>query len=211
MRALLALLVLSFLALPLSAVDIDPAAPTTATPVMLTVHEFDSCPPPPEVTRAGNTFNLLLRAGQCLSPPTNITFTVPLGKLAPGDYEVVAVEPYLNDRRRVDYGAFFVRDAGATLSVLSPPIGPVSGGTEVILSAAAEDCHSQNFDQCPVPSVLFNGIAATVEKEKFASGTLAAIARNRTAVSAAPIRVPWRSSNASPAVASRATRYSSPW
>jgi hypothetical protein len=176
MRSLPVLLVVSFLALPLSAFEVDPVTPTTATPVTLTVHEFASCPPPPEVTRAGNTFNLLLKPGPCLSPPTFVTFTVQLGKLAPGDYEIVVTEPFANDVQRVDYGAFFVRDAGATLFVLSPPVGPTSGGTEVFLSAAAEDCHSPNFDQCPVPAVSFNGIPATVEKEKFAAGTLAVIA-----------------------------------
>src|SRR5216683_7413782 len=43
------------------------------------------------------------------------------------------------------------------------------------------------------------------------TGTAAATASRRTTVNAAPTCVPWRSSNASPSVASRAMRYSRPW
>jgi hypothetical protein len=172
MRSFPALLVLSFLALPLFAVEVDPAAPTTATPVTLTVHELASCPPPPEVSRSGNTFNVLLKPGPCLSPATDVRFTIPLGKLAPGDYEVVVVEPSFSDVRRVDYGAFFVSDADAKVIVQSQPFGPTTGGTEVVLSADAFGCLGS---ACPLPKVLFNGVPAAVVKEKFVQGTLAVI------------------------------------
>ena len=174
MRSLLVLLGLSFLALPLFAIDIDPPAPTSATPVTLTVHEVASCPPPPDVTRSGNTFNVVLRPGPCLSPPTNVTFAVPLGKLAPGDYEVVVTTPSSNGMARIDYAAFFVRDASANLIVLAQPVGPISGGTEVVLFGDAL-CFSADETQCPLPTVLFNGVPATVERDKFATGTLAVI------------------------------------
>ncbi len=170
MRSFLAVFLLA--AVPLFAIEIDPAAPTTATPVTLTVHEFASCPPPPELTRAGNTFHVLLKQGPCLSPPLPYTFTIPLGKLAPGDYEVVTETPAYNDIVRTGYLAFFVSDADASVYVASLPFGPTTGGTEVILYADAVDCYGPS---CPLPSVLFNGVPATVEREKFNGGTLAVI------------------------------------
>jgi len=168
MRPLLVFIAISIVALPLFAVDIDPAAPTSATPVTLTVHEFASCPPPPEVTRSGNTFNVLLKPGPCLSPPTNVTFMVPLAKLAPGDYEVVVVTPYFDGLRRTDYGAFFVRDADAQFSVQSQSVGPTTGGTKVVLNALDTiECFGPDLVQCPPPKVLFNGVEAQVDIDQF--------------------------------------------
>ena len=119
------------LALPLLAVEIQPASPTTATPVTARFQYYASCPPPPEVTRIGNTFHVLLKQGPCLSPPVLVTFDVQLGKLAPGDYEVIGESPSVNGVERGDYAAFFVRDADATILVLGQSFGPTTGGTQV--------------------------------------------------------------------------------
>lgn len=173
MRSLVAI-ALSLAALPLFAVVVDPVAPTSATPVTIIVHELASCPPP-EATRAGNTFTLLLKTGACLSPPANVT--VELGKLPAGDYEVVVAVPALRGNVRIDYGAFFVRDADASIVVMSPQtFGPTTGGTEVILLPAVVGCFSADLVQCPMPSVSFNGVPATVVRDKFVTGTLAVIA-----------------------------------
>jgi hypothetical protein len=169
MRTLLVSLV-SLLALPLLAVEIIPAAPTTATPVSAIFRYYASCPPPPEVTRVGNAFHVLLKQGPCLSPPALVAFTVDFGKLAPGDYEVIGEGPYNGGVARVDYGAFFVRDADATIIVLGQSFGPTTGGTQVtLLPGSAVNCSGAH---CPLPQVLFNGAPAKIDTDAFARGQL---------------------------------------
>jgi hypothetical protein len=143
-------------------ISVEPAAPTSATPVTLKVGEWVSCPPPPEITRSGNRFTVLINPGVCLTPPVFGTFTIPLGLLAPGDYEVVSGAPERNG-----YAAFYVREADARVSVLGSSVGPITGGTEVMLFAPeAYFCYSTDLQQCPVPTVTFNGVAADASRPR---------------------------------------------
>jgi hypothetical protein len=166
-------LALLLLAVPLSAatIDIDPPNPTSATPVTLIIHEVVSCPPPPQVTRSGNTINIALSPGICLTPPVLATFTLPLGVLQPGDYEVV-----INPGGRTGYTSFYVREADPHVFVIGQSVGPTTGGSEIGLYASdAQLCFSTDLNTCPIPTVTFNGVPGTVVKEKFISGSFAVI------------------------------------
>jgi len=127
------------------------------------------------VTQTRNTFTVIINPGPCLSPLVLGTFTLPLGRVEPGDYEVV-----VNPPARTGYAMFFVRDADAAVFVTGPSIGPTSGGTEVTLYADAVNCFGPDLTLCPLPIVTFNSVRATVIQEKFISGTLAVIAPPNT-------------------------------
>ncbi len=71
---------------------------------------------------------------------------------------------------------FFVRDANPGISVEGPSFGPTTGGTEVILDAwDALNCMGTDLNICPLPTVTFGGVPATVETDKFVHGALAVI------------------------------------
>ena len=154
------MLFLTFVAaLTFSRPHITPAEPTSATPVVLTVSETDTCPPPPVVTITGTTIKVVLGDGPCLAPPVLITHEIELGLLAPGDYEVVVVG--------TDQGgahlSFFVRDAEGTVTV-RPSIGATTGGTPVTIVADVRHCQGQDLHACPPPAITFDGFpAANVE------------------------------------------------
>lgn len=169
-RRLPVLFVLSLFALPLfAAVQTQPAQPTSATPITLIVSGFGSCPPAPQVTRSGNTITVATGYGPCLSPPAPVTFTLPIGTLPPGDYEVVVMQ----DGNRSDYGMFFVSDASTQLIVQGPNFGPANGGTRVtLLPGDALTCTGTDLNLCPVPVVTFNGVPATVDVNLFKQGQL---------------------------------------
>ncbi|HEY3052338.1 MAG TPA: hypothetical protein VGK04_03015 [Thermoanaerobaculia bacterium] len=152
-------------------IEVQPAVPTSATEVTLRIQEWVSCPPPPKVTRLGTTISVVIDPGPCLSPPVLGSFLLPLGLLEPGDYEVI-----VNPPERTGYAMFFVSDADSSVFIQSPSIGPTSGGTEVTLFADAVNCFGPDRAICPLPTVTFNGAAATVIEAKFTAGTLAVIA-----------------------------------
>src|SRR5712691_11310879 len=105
-------------------IDVQPAAPNSATPVTLIIQEVVTCPPPPQVARTGNTFNVAIDPGGCLiSPSFPVTFTLPVGLLAPGDYEVVVKMPSPGGSVRTGYAMFSVRDADAQISISGQTVG----------------------------------------------------------------------------------------
>jgi len=169
-RSVLLSLVLSFFALSLFAsISIDPAAPTSATPVTLTVVSVATCPPPPVLARSGFVINVATSYGPCLTPPQAVTYKLLLGVLPPGDYEVVVTE----DGVRTDEAMFFVSDASSPLLfVLGPDIGSTTGGTRVTLQAGQALTCTGTLTICPLPTVTFNGVPATVDVDAFKQGNL---------------------------------------
>src|SRR5712691_4420376 len=104
---------------------IDPPDPTSRDPVTLIVQQFDSCPPPPDVTRSGFDITVTVHYGLCLSPPALITLRIELGTLPAGQYNVVA--KYDGGQAPVT-SSFAVLDANLTVLV-SQSIGSSAGGT----------------------------------------------------------------------------------
>jgi hypothetical protein len=128
-------------------VSIDPPDPTSTDSVTLFVQQFDSCPPPPTVTRSGFDINVTVHFGPCLFPPTLITQAMELGRLPAGLYSVN------------------VASAGSTTPVqfvaVSQSVGSTAGGTTVNIVVAAAHCLNQVPDSCPPPAITFGGIPAT--------------------------------------------------
>ena len=159
MPRLLVLSLLFLVALPLAAdfpPEVHPAEPTSATPVTLIVYHFASCPPDPVVVIEGTIITVKLAQGPCLSPPFLITEEIPLGLLAPGDYEVIVEESGV----RTQHLSFTVRDAQAEV-IVRPSIGPTTGGTLVYVNADVRHCQGRPTGSCPPPVITFDGVAAT--------------------------------------------------
>jgi hypothetical protein len=159
MTRLLVLSLLLLVALPLAAdfpPEVRPAEPTSATPVTLIVYHFASCPPDPVVAIEGTIITVKLAQGPCLAPPILITEEIPLGLLAPGDYEVIVEESGV----RTHHFSFTVRDAQAEV-IVRPSIGPTTGGTLVYVNADVRHCQGRPTDSCPPPAITFDGVAAT--------------------------------------------------
>lgn len=156
MRTVLFLAVLAFPILAQQP-EVRPPDPTSTTPVTLIVHQWASCPPPPDVSRNGTKVTVALHSGPCLSPPIEIIWELPLGVLPPGDYEVI----FTQDDSAAGTFWFLVRDAGAEV-VVRPSIGPVSGGTRVSIFADVRHCQGQPLPPpCAPPLITFDGVAAT--------------------------------------------------
>lgn len=155
MRAIGRLIVLLVLAPLLGAQvpppSVDPPFPTSATPVTATVWEYDTCPPPPVITRDRQRITITLGAGPCLSPVVLIRHDLSLGLLAPGDYELIVTD----DGERTGFLSFFVRDAAKTLFIF-PSLG--TSGSTVTIHTTLVTCTNAG---CTPPPVTFDGIPAT--------------------------------------------------
>ena len=138
-------------------VSIDPPDPTSVDPVTLFVQQFDSCPPPPVMTRSGFEIDVTLGAGICLSPPVLITHSVDLGTLPAGRYNVNVVYP--GSSVPVTF-SFVVLDANYSVAVWQS-VGSTAGGTTVNIVVAADHCPNQPPATCPALSITFGGIPAT--------------------------------------------------
>ncbi len=158
--------VLSLLAAPLfAAMSIDPVAPTSATPITLTVTTYLDCGAP-KLTETDTAITVTFPPQVCLAPVSLHTLKLPLGQLPPGDYEVTVVSKDVV----YDEMMFFVRDANATLSIIGSDIGPTAGGTTVMISAPVA-CAAGT---CAAPLVTFNGVAARVVRTD-PTGTLTVV------------------------------------
>ena len=137
-------------------IAIDPPDPTPKDDVTLTVQQFDSCPPSPDVTRNGFEIVVNIRWGLCLSPPFLITHTISLGKLPAGTYHVVA--NYGNNDLKTF--AFTVFDANGSV-IVSPSLGPTTGGTVVNVTHSGGFCLGRQPTSCSAPVITFGGVPAT--------------------------------------------------
>lgn len=138
-------------------VSIDPPDPTSTDSVTLFVQQFDSCPPPPTVTRSGFDINVTVNFGTCLSPPTLITHAIEVGKLQAGRYSVNVASA--GSTTPVQF-SFVVLDANSGVAV-SQSVGSTAGGTTVNIVVAAAHCLNQVPNSCPPPTITFDGIPAT--------------------------------------------------
>jgi hypothetical protein len=153
-------LVLSLLLLPRLAfasdnLAVEPADPTSNSPVTLIVTQVDCCAPAPVVTRSGFTISVVISYGLCFCPPMLITHRIALGVLPPGRYEVVAT----TSGQPAGSLSFVVLDANNSVAV-GPSLGSVSGATLVNVTADVQYCANQPVTSCPPPVITFDGLPA---------------------------------------------------
>jgi IPT/TIG domain len=160
LRIVLALLLLGSASLwaqpATNPIRVDPPDPTSSDDVTLFVQQFDSCPPPPTVSRSGFDISVTLSSGPCLAPPTLITHEIDLGTLAAGQYNVEVTYDWSPAPTTF---SFPVLDANDDVMV-SQSIGSMAGGTAVDIVVAAAHCLGQPAGSCPPPSITFDGAPA---------------------------------------------------
>lgn len=150
-----AILLLSRVVSAEDAIQIEPADPTSTTPVTLIVMEVDSCPPPPVVTGSGFTITVALGVGPCLSPAILITHRLELGILAAGEYQVVVTD----GGEPAGSASFDVLDANTSV-IVRPSLGRAVGGTVVDILTDVNYC-PDSPQTCTPPAITFGGVAAT--------------------------------------------------
>ncbi|HKR66374.1 MAG TPA: hypothetical protein VJZ00_21785, partial [Thermoanaerobaculia bacterium] len=133
--------------------SINPPNPTSATPITITVWEYDTCVPPPEVGIEGRTITIKMGFGPCLSPPLLLRHDVSIGTLEPGDYDVVVFD----DIQRAGFTTFLVRDAVDRVQI-TPSLLPTTGG---VVTIVADVHHCSGSPSCVPPVITFDGIPAT--------------------------------------------------
>lgn len=175
MRARLIFAAVLLLSLPLTAaMQVVPAAPTSATSVTLGLQENAQCPrPDPVVSVSGTIINIEVSQAVCGQPPQAFTDSISLGTLTPGDYQVIVT----SNGTRIDYGGFFVADANPHLSFTGPSIGSLSGFTPLILNNPSNyvTCFSSDQNQCPLPFIRFDHASGLVDAKAFANGIVSLV------------------------------------
>lgn len=155
--------------------ELTPTAPTSATPVSLTITSEPSSPCPPTVgslTRSGNTVRLALVpfTGACIAIIAPWKATFDLGTFAPGEYTVdvtLGGQPYVATK-------FVVRNAAPAFTlqpfahVARPAGAQTDGGVEAVIDGVdpAQLC---TFELCPNVKVLFGDVVA---QPRMAAGKL---------------------------------------
>jgi hypothetical protein len=98
-----------------------------------------------------DVITVTLGTGLCLSPPTEITHRLEIGLLPAGDYQVVVKD----DGAVAATATLTVLEASPAVTV-QPSLGPVAGGTAVVITSSVARCAS-----CPAPTITFGGVPAT--------------------------------------------------
>jgi hypothetical protein len=129
-------------------IAVEPEDPTSNHSVSLIVTELASCPQPPVVTRSGFEINVRLGADYCLFPPSDITWHLDLGVLPAGTYHVTASFDIVAATK-----TFTVLDANDSV-IVQPSIGPMAGGSSVVVTADVQGASAIAFDGVPALNVI---------------------------------------------------------
>ena len=128
----------------------------------------DSCVPRnPAVSRSGNDISVTLTVpsgGACAAVISSWNALATVGRLPPGVYTLAVYIPNMTLAPLTPWRVirFPVTDADSRFS-LSPNVGSMNGGTEVLVSGAFGSCPF--VPPCFTPQVLFGGVPATSVRE----------------------------------------------